>query len=138
MTTVQAVVDPSVIVAGLVARGGPCTRLLLEFRAGAFDLVTSPRLLGELDGLLERPAIRPYVTEAEQAALDDLLAQEATLVDDPPPSGTPLGDDPGDEYLIALARAAGARAIVSGDPHLAALASRFPILTASEFLLVLS
>lgn len=133
----RAVVDPSVVVAGLVARGGPCTRLLLEFRAGGFDLVASPHLLDELDALLQRPAIRPYVTEAEQTALDDVLAQEATLVDDPPPAGTPLGADPGDEYLIELARAAGARALVSGDPHLAALASRFPILTPSEFLLFL-
>lgn len=133
-----AVVDPAVVVAGLVARRGPCTRVLLEFRAGAFDLVTSPKLLGELNALLGRPVISPYVTDEERAALDTVLSQEATLVDDPPPSETPLGGDPGDEYLLALARAAGARALVSGDPHLATLAGRLPILTPSEFLLSLS
>jgi predicted nucleic acid-binding protein len=113
-------------------------RVLLEFRAGAFDLVTCPRLLEELDGLLLRPAIRPYVTDAERSALDEVLASEAILVDDPPPPATPLADDPGAEYLITLARSSGARALVSADPHLAALAGRLPILTPSEFLLVLS
>jgi uncharacterized protein len=132
---VRAVVDPAVLAAGLVARRGPCTRVLLEFRAGAFDLVASPKLVNELDALLRRPAIRAYVTDDERAALDAVLSQEATLVDDPAPSETLLGSDPGDEYLLALARAAGARALVSGDPHLARLASRLPILTPSEFLL---
>ncbi len=133
-----AVVDPAVVAAGLVARRGPCTRVLLEFRAGAFDLVTSPKLLRELDALLRRPAISAYVTADERSALDAVLAQEATLVDDPPLPEAPLGSDPGDEYLLALARAAGARALVSGDPHLAALASRLPVLTPSEFLLSVS
>jgi predicted nucleic acid-binding protein len=132
---VLAVVDPAVVAAGLLARRGPCTRMLLEFRAGAFDLVVSPKLLDELDALLRRPAISGYVTDEERAALDAVLSQEATLVDDPPPSETPVGSDPGDEYLLALARASGARALVSVDPHLAELAGRLPILTPSEFLL---
>ena len=123
------------IVAGLIARAGPCARLLVEFRAGAYDLVASPKLLEELEGLLGRPAIRPYVSETDEAALGDVLAQEATFVEDPPPSEQPLGDDPGDEYLIELARASGARALISGDPHLASLASKFPILSPTEFLL---
>ena len=130
-----AVVDPAVVAAGLVARRGPCMRVLLEFRAGAFDLVTSPTLLDELHALLRRPAISAYVTDDERAALEAVLSQEATLVDDPPPTETAVGSDPGDEYLLGLARAAGARALVSGDPHLATLASRLPILTPTEFLL---
>jgi len=53
---------------------------------------------------------------------------------DPEPPAVPLSEDPGDEYLIQLARAARADALVSGDPHLTRLRSRIPVKTPREFL----
>lgn len=132
----RAVLDPSVVVSALIARAGPAARLLIAFRSGAFDLVVSPVLLEEVERLVQRPTVRPYVDDAEASAVVDVITEEGVLLDDPPPAERPLGEDPGDEYLIALARAAGARALVTVDPHLTALADRLPILTPSEFLLI--
>jgi predicted nucleic acid-binding protein len=51
------------------------------------------------------------------------------------PTGPPpvRSDDPGDDYLIALAAAERA-VLVSGDSHLTSLAPRVPVRTPTEFL----
>ncbi len=113
---------------------GASARLSLEFRAGAFELVTSPQLLAELDEVLRREKFRRYATEVEVEAYLDLLRRESIVVDDPDPASEPLGEDPDDEYLIALARAARVEALVSGDPHLLRLRGQIPALTPREFL----
>jgi uncharacterized protein len=49
-----------------------------------------------------------------------------------------LTPDPGDDYLVALARQAHANAIVSGDPHLTGLKKPVPpVLTPREALTLL-
>lgn len=130
----RAVLDPSVLVSALIAPGGPSARLLVEFRAGAFELITSPQLLEELDDVLHREKFRRYAAEAEVEAYVELLRRHGTLAEDPEPAEAPLSPDPDDEYLIALARAVRADALVSGDPHLTSLRGRIPVLTPREFL----
>jgi predicted nucleic acid-binding protein len=56
------------------------------------------------------------------------------VAENPEPSREPLGNDPGDEYLIALARTLRVDALVSGDPHLTRLHSAMPVLTPRQFL----
>jgi uncharacterized protein len=129
----RAVLDPNVLVSALISPKGPSARLLLELRAGAFELVVSPHLLAELDEVLRREKFRRYATEDEVATYVELLRDESILVDDPDPGPEPLADDPDDEYLIALARAARVDALVSGDPHLTGLRNRIPVLTPREF-----
>jgi hypothetical protein len=61
------------------------------------------------------------------------LSEEGIAATDPDsePGTTP---DPGDDYLVSLARAVGAECIVSGDTHLTQLVdARPPILTPREF-----
>lgn len=41
----RAVLDTNVLVSALITPHGPNARLLLELRAGAFELVVSPMLL---------------------------------------------------------------------------------------------
>lgn len=117
----RAVLDVGVLVAALLSRDGAPALVLDRWRDGDFDLVVSPALLGELDRVLARPKFRAYLTEAEAAAYGAALARQAVVVDDPPAEAG-LTPDPGDDYLVALARAAGAEALVSGDSHLAAFA----------------
>ena len=133
----KVVLDPSILAAAAISRDGSCRMLLREFRSGAFEVVASPRLLAELEALLDRPAVRRHVSRADAAAVLTLVRQETTILDDPPVGDTTVGEDPGDEYLIALARAGSARALVSADPHLTRLANRLPILTPTEFALLL-
>lgn len=130
----RAVLDPNVLVSALISSKGPSARLLLELRAGAFELVISPHLLAELEEVLHREKFRPYATEEEVNAYVDVLRDESIVVDDPDPASEPIGEDPDDEYLIALARAARVDALVSGDPHLTRLRERIPVLTPREFL----
>ncbi len=133
----RAVLDTNVLVSALIAPGGPSAALLLELRAGAFELVVSPQLVAELADVLARPKIARYVSAAEAAAYVELIRNESVSLDDPPPSGQALCDDPDDEFLIDLARVAGADVLVSGDAHLLALRDRLAVMSSAEFLATL-
>ena len=130
----RAVLDPSVLVSALISPGGPSSRLLLEFRAGAFELVTSPQLLRELEEVLGREKFRRYASVADVEAYVAFLRDESVVIDDAEPAGAPLSEDPDDEYLVALARAARVEALVSGDQHLLRLRGALPVLSPREYL----
>ena len=75
-----------------------------------------PALFAELEHVLMRPKFRPYVTAPEVLAYVALLQRLSSIEPDPEVEAG-LTPDPGDDYLIALARVAGSHFIVSGDPH---------------------
>jgi putative PIN family toxin of toxin-antitoxin system len=130
----RAVLDPNVLVSALISPTGASAQLLLELRAGAFELVTSPLLLGELDEVLGREKFQRYVAEAEVGVYIDLLRRESVVLEDPDPPSQPVGVDPDEEHLISLARVARVDALVSGDPHLVSLRRALPVMTPREFL----
>lgn len=134
----RAVLDTNVLVSALISPGGPSATLLLELRAGAFELVVSRTLLEELREVLARPKFRPYVSAPEVTAYLDLLEHEAAAYPDPPASGEKLSADPDDEYLIDLARSTAADVLVSGDSHILALRDVLPVLTPADFLTTLA
>lgn len=130
----RAVLDPNVLISGLISPAGPNARILAELRSGTLELVTSPRLLDELRGVLLREKFRRYATEDEVEEFVELLRRESEVLDDPPPAEPHLSEDPNDEYLIALARSARVDRLVSGDPHLTRLRKTIPVRTPREFL----
>ena len=130
----RAVLDTNVLVSALISPGGASAQLLLELRAGGFELILSPLLLAELREVLGRDKFRRYVTEAEADAYVELIRREGVVRTDPSPSPEPMSADPDDEYLIDLARDAGADALVAGDAHLLDLRSVIPALTPAAFL----
>jgi putative PIN family toxin of toxin-antitoxin system len=130
----RAVLDTNVLVSALISPGGPSAALLLELRAGSFELVTSQLLLEELSDVLARPKLRPHVSPQEAAAFVELVRAEATVLDDPAPSVFALTADPDDEFLVDLARAASADVLVSGDRHVLALRGALPVMSPAEFL----
>lgn len=109
----RAVVDPGVFFSALLSARGAPRRLVRALAAGAFASVASPALLGELARVLGRPKFATLPAE-DRAALVDLVGARSVLVDDPPPHPG-LAPDPGDDYLVALALAAGATHLVTGD-----------------------
>jgi putative PIN family toxin of toxin-antitoxin system len=130
----RAVLDPGVLVAALISGKGAPAGLLLAWMEGQFDLIVSPRLLRELGRVLARPKFRRYVSEDDAAAYVDLLRRMATTAEDPTDSHGIL-PDPGDDYLVALARVTGADFLVSGDAHLLGQESpQPPALTPRAFL----
>ncbi|MGH2471358.1 MAG: putative toxin-antitoxin system toxin component, PIN family, partial [Candidatus Limnocylindria bacterium] len=131
----RVVLDPNVLISALLTPHGASARILVELRAGTFEMITSPALLDELGAVLRRGKFRAYVTLDEVEAFLELIRRESTSLEDPEPSvAGPLSEDPGDEYLIRLARAASADALVSGDPHLVRLRSRIPVKSPREFI----
>lgn len=130
----RAVLDPNVLISGLIAPGGSTAAILLRLRDGAFELIASPKLLDELRIVLRRDKFRPYVTLDEVDEFVGVIERTATVMPDPAPTGAPLSADPGDEYLVRLAGAAGVDALVSGDRHLLALRQRLPVRSPREFL----
>lgn len=116
----RVVLDPGVLVSAVLSRGGPAAEALDRWRAGEFDLVVSAKLLGELEEVLLRPKFQASVSEGDARGYVDALAAEAILVVDPA-SVPAFTGDPGDDYLVALARAASADVLVSGDAHLTEL-----------------
>jgi putative PIN family toxin of toxin-antitoxin system len=131
---IRAVVDPNVLVSAFISpRGGSPDRIVRAWREGAFELVVSAQLIAELTDVLARPKFAVQAAEGRAEAYTAALAGDAVAIDDPsePPAVSP---DPGDDYLIALARAADADVIVSGDSHLIDLADlEPPVLTPRRF-----
>ncbi len=130
----RAVLDTNVLVSALISPSGASEQLLIELGTGGFELIVSPLLLAELRDVLSRPKFRRYVLEAEIDACAELIRGEGLVVDDPLPSSEPVGVDPDDEYLIDLARAAQADALVTGDVHLLDLRDVLPVRTPREFI----
>jgi putative PIN family toxin of toxin-antitoxin system len=114
---VKVVLDPGVFVSALIAPKGAPGQLLDFLLEDRFEVIVSQRLLDELTGVLLRSKFRRYASPTEVDQLVAELSAVAIMAEDPsdPPSVT---RDPGDDYLVALAVAAGADALVSGDRDL--------------------
>ena len=128
-----AILDPNVVISGLLSPAGSPARVLRAWRDGRFELIVSPLLLDELRRALAYHKLRQRIQPDEIGAVVEWLARGATLVDDPPDEPPIHSQDPGDDYLIALAARHGA-ALVSGDKHVLALAGRIPAYSPREFL----
>lgn len=129
---IRAVLDPGVLIAALISSQGAPARLLTLWLEGAFEVVVSPKLLGELSTVLRRSKFRRYVTEDEAEQYVDVLRRLAIILEDPEEVEA-VSADPKDDYLMALAGGAGA-IVVSGDSHLTEIVNPDPaVVTPREF-----
>jgi uncharacterized protein len=130
----RVVIDSNVLISARLSPRGLPGRLLTAWLDGRFELITSPALIAELTGVLERSKFRRWLTVQEAHAFVDGLRAGATLMDDPPPQHHGLRD-PDDSYLLTLARSANADYLVSGDRDLTSLRKpKPPIITPVDFL----
>ncbi len=113
----RAVVDPSVLVSAFIGRpdAGP-GRLVAAWRDQRFTLITSPLLLAELSEVLARPKFQRWAAEGRADAYVAGIAARSEHCSDPADVERAVRD-PGDDYLVALARAEQA-ALVSLDRDL--------------------
>ncbi|MCK9249330.1 MAG: putative toxin-antitoxin system toxin component, PIN family [Solirubrobacteraceae bacterium] len=115
---IRVVVDTGVFVSALINRGGsPPDQVMDQWIAGRIQVIASPRLLAEVEEVVHRVKFRRWFDEATAAQLVQRLRLDAVLHDDPPDGGLRTRD-PKDDYLLALAQATGADAVVSGDGDL--------------------
>ncbi len=129
----RAVLDANVLISAILSPRGTPARLVVAWQAGAFDLVVSPLLLAEIRRALAYPKLQRIVRPADADAFVAWLGAAAELAADPAGPPPVRSDDPGDDYLIALAAAERAL-LVSGDIHVTSLAPRVPVRTPAAFL----
>lgn len=112
----RVVVDPNVFISATTPNGalGPLLDLIDK---GTLVPVLTQHLVGEVVDVLGRPKLDKYVQPGVSAACEEqmrLLGEWHTDIAEPPAATR----DPKDDYLVALAIAARAEAIVSGDDDL--------------------
>jgi putative PIN family toxin of toxin-antitoxin system len=129
----RAVLDPNVIISGVISPGGAPSDVLRALARGEFELVASEPLADELQRALAYPKLRIHVGEADAAELVRWVRDSATVVTVPEVEVPVSSPDPGDDYLIALAWAHRS-ALVSGDKHLLGLAGEIPVFSPRAFL----
>jgi putative PIN family toxin of toxin-antitoxin system len=112
----RVVVDPNVLVSAAIG-SAVCRQVLRLAAEGRFELVTSPKLLEELTGVLDRDRFLRWRTRPQ---LDAFLRDvEATGHPADDPAELPdIGRDPADAYLVALVSSSGADLLCSGDGDL--------------------
>ena len=117
----RAVIDTNVLVSGLFWHGAPHA-LLEHVRTGTLVLISSPVLLTELENVIGRAKFDAILTRSATSREQTLaeLRQWAEVIE-PLPLALPVCRDPDDDAVLALALAAQADLIVSGDDDLLAL-----------------
>ncbi len=132
----RAVVDTNVLVSGLLWHGTPHD-LLGHVRAGTLTLISSPSLLAEFEVVIGRAKFDVILTRSNTSR-EHALAEVRQLAEiiEPPPLAVPVCRDPDDDAILALALAAQADLIVSGDDDLLALGRHrdIPIVTPTQAL----
>jgi putative PIN family toxin of toxin-antitoxin system len=129
----RLVVDPNVLVSAVITPGTPADLMLLLEATTDIDVVLCPHLLAELEGVLRRDRFRRYVSIEDVDRHVNAVANLGTMAPDPHTVDPTTCRDPNDAYLITLARAGAADAIVSGDLDLTSLVDLHPpVLTPAE------
>lgn len=128
----RAVLDVNVLIPALLSKDGAPGRLVAAWLDGVFEIVVSEALLQELDRAFRYPKLRKLIAEEQAAAFIALLRAMAVAgVDAANPDR--ISQDPGDDYLVALARASSS-VLVTGDDDLLVLAPGLPIQSPVAFL----
>lgn len=134
----RAVLDPNVIISGLLSPGGTPAEVLRALDGGEFELIASPAVLEELQRALGYPKLRTHIGAQDAVAVVRWMSDAATIVSSPQSPPPPVrSPDPDDDYLIALASAHRA-ALVSGDKHLLSLSRQIPVFSPRDFLKLLA
>jgi uncharacterized protein len=137
---VRAVLDTNVVVSALLWNGVP-EQILQLASEGELELATSPALLAELAGILNRPKFAQKLNEknASPAEIVALYTQIAKAIEATPIEESSLRD-PDDAAVLACALAARVDLIVSGDADLQTLGNYagIPIVSPAQCLQRLS
>lgn len=115
-------IDPNVFVSATITPNGVLGPILDLIDEGTLVPVVTQHLVDEVVDVLGRPKLAKYVKPGAGAAFEEQLRRlgewHADIVE--PPA---IIRDPKDDYLVALALAAHAEAITSGDDDLHAATS---------------
>ena len=134
----RVVLDTNVLVAALRSRNGASFQLLRLLRANRFEVALSVPLAFQYEGVLVRHAKELGLSKHEAAGLVDYFCQVAHK-QEIHFLWRPTLSDPGDEFVLEVAVAAGCKVIVTHNTRDFRGAGRFGIsvITPGEFLVLL-
>jgi len=112
---VRLAIDTNIIVSALLASTSLPAHLIVLWREGRFDLLTSPEQLDELIRVARYPKIRERLVPSLAGRLINELRDLAVMLTDFP--AVTVSSDPFDNYLLAMAAAGAADFLVTGDKH---------------------
>jgi putative PIN family toxin of toxin-antitoxin system len=110
---VRLVVDTNILVSALLSSASLPAHLIVLWREGRFDLLTSADQLDELMRVSRYPKIRERLAPALAGRLINELREIAVVVKDLPV--VTVSPDPYDNFLLATAVAGSADFLVTGD-----------------------
>lgn len=134
----RVVIDTNLFVSGLIIPQRTPYQLIKEWRKKLFILVTSEKLIRELEEVLKRPEFAKLISNNIAEILIRSIRKYAQIT-------TPIGDlpitvrGPKDERVLATAFSGYANYLITGDKDLLVLKNNLhikplKIVTASEFL----
>ena len=109
----RLVIDTNILISALLAATSLPAQLVVLWRAGRFDLLTSAEQLDELMRVTRYPKIRERLAPAIAGRLVNDLRALAITLDKLPV--VEVSADPDDNYLLALAAVGAADFLVTGD-----------------------
>ena len=128
----RIVLDTNVVISALLWRGIPYRLLQAIRQRSNLHMYSSAALLEELANVLTRPSLTRQLAAIDKQAGDVLLDYaSAVRIVEAAPLAQPVCRDPDDDEVLALAVAAQADLIVSGDQDLLTIGQfeDIPILT---------
>jgi putative PIN family toxin of toxin-antitoxin system len=133
----KVVLDPNVLISSLISKGVTAQVVDAWLVSNTFDVVACSLLVAELEGVLAREKFAGIDAETRRGLIDRVRIESDSF--DDPVLEIGVTRDPGDDYLIALARASHATFLVSGDKDLhAANAADVNVVTPAAFWAIIS
>ena len=110
----KIVFDTNVLIAAFLSEG-VCFKLLLRARKKEYDLILSPDIIGEFEGVLLR---KFSLSQSELSDVRNLLAEAISEMCSEVDPIDPTSRDPDDDKILACALATKADYLVTGDEDL--------------------
>ena len=110
----RVVIDPNVLLSALIAPGGASDQAVRAVVTRA-TLIVSSHLIERFVRRASEERFRRWFSIADARELADRLLDFAEVVIDPEQIPAAVETDPSDDYLVALARHAGAERLLTGD-----------------------
>lgn len=107
------ILDTNVLLSGLQVESGPPAKILDAWREGRFQLVSSDEQIEEFRRAARYPRLVRYLPRGAVGRVVNELRRAEVLLERLHRAGD--APDPGDDYLLAMAIAAGADYLATGD-----------------------
>ena len=109
----RVVLDTGILIAALITSGTPPDLIYRAWRKKRFELITSEWQLEEFRRVSRYPKLRTYLKSGDAGNLVNGLRRQATVLSELPK--VDLSPDPDDNPVLAMALAAHADFLVTGD-----------------------